>query len=186
MSVIDEIHPGADAPFKRQLVQTISTLRPYSRRLARNQQTAEDLVQDTVLRALEKHYQWERGTNLEAWLRTIMRNRFFEYGRKMQPISIGDFCDESSIIVSTEARQPICMELMETGHAIDQLSHDFRQVLELVAIDGISYEDAARVLKLPVGTVRSRLSRARSSLRLSLNTTRRYPRHHLPGQPAPV
>src|SRR5690606_13686872 len=121
----------------------------YSRRLARNRQTAEDLVQDTVLRALEKHYQWERGTNLEAWLRTIMRNRFFEYARKAQPLSIGDCGDDSYIVISTEPRQPICMELAETSHAIDQLGKDFRQVLELVAIDGISYEDAAKSLKLP-------------------------------------
>jgi RNA polymerase sigma-70 factor (ECF subfamily) len=166
-------------------MQTIPTLKPYSRRLARNKQTAEDLVQDTLLRALEKHYQWERGTNLEAWLRTIMRNRFFEYGRKTQPISIGDFCDESSIMVSIEPKQTICMELMETGYAIDRLSHDFREVLELVAIDGVSYEDAARSLKLPVGTVRSRLSRARTSLRHTLKTTRRYPTHQ-PVQPTHV
>jgi len=175
MSVNGEVHPKPDAAFKQELLDNMPAIRPYSRRLARNQHAAEDLVQDTLLRALEKHYQWERGTNLAAWLRTIMRNRFFEYHRKTQPISVGSFSEESSSALPEEARQPLCMELIETSRAIERLDDDFRQVLEMVALDGVSYEDAANTLNVPIGTVRSRLSRARSSLRADLNSTRRYP-----------
>jgi len=184
-----------DETFKQLLLKTLPGIRPYSKQLTRNQQAAEDLMQDTILRALEKHYQWRRGTNLTAWLRTIMRNRYLENCRKKQPLSAGDLATETegdgfcSILAFHQAEQPIRIELQETGRAIDHLSGEFREVLEMIVLDGSSYEDAADCLKVPVGTIRSRLSRARAALRAHLETERRYPYHpgsQTPAQTAPT
>lgn len=173
MSTTGEEVPRADVAFQRELLLTISGITPYSRKLTRDRYAAEDLVQDTLLRALERHHQWQRGTNLAAWLRTIMRNRYFESCRTAKPFYVDDFSNDTALSFPREAEQPLQMELRETGQAIERLSSNFREVIEMAAFDGASYEDIASVLNIPVGTVRSRLSRARTALRTDLEGSRR-------------
>lgn len=174
MSTTEDDRSGPDAAFERELLHSIPGIRPYSRKLTRDRHAAEDLVQDTLLRALERHSQWQRGTNLAAWLRTIMRNRYLEGRRKPAPLCAGDLSDDAFIpSPQQEADQPLYLELQETGKAVDKLAARFREVIEMAALDGASYEDMAATLKVPVGTVRSRLFRARHALRSDLEGRRR-------------
>ena len=151
--------------FNDLLESQIPRLRRYSRALTRDTQRADDLVQDTLVRALMKQDRWEPGTNLRAWLFTLMHNQFVNNVRRANreagTINIDDV--SSSLVATTDPTAS--RQLYELERALGQLAAEQREVILLVGLEGFSYEDAAKILAVPVGTVRSRLSRGRESLR---------------------
>jgi RNA polymerase sigma-70 factor, ECF subfamily len=151
--------------FHDLLEPQIPRLRRYSRALTRDTQRADDLVQDTLVRALMKQDRWEPGTNLRAWLFTLMHNQFVNNVRRAnRETGAIDIDDVSSSLVAT-TDPTASRQLYELERALGQLAAEQREVILLVGLEGFSYEDAAKILAVPVGTVRSRLSRGRESLR---------------------
>ena len=151
--------------FHALLEPQIPRLRRYSRALTRDTQRADDLVQDTLVRALMIQDRWEPGTNLRAWLFTLMHNQYVNNVRRAnREAGTIDIDDVSSSLVAT-TDPTASRQLYELEHALGQLAAEQREVILLVGLEGFSYEDAAKVLAVPVGTVRSRLSRGRESLR---------------------
>jgi RNA polymerase sigma-70 factor, ECF subfamily len=139
-------------------------LRRYAMALLRSGSDADDLVQETVLRALDKEALWRPGTNLRAWLFTIMHNLRVNAVRRR--IHEGAALPSSaSLRMATPAAQVEALALRDLRRALDRLEEDHRAVLLLVGFEGMSYEEVGTVLALPPGTVRSRLSRARARLR---------------------
>jgi RNA polymerase sigma-70 factor (ECF subfamily) len=139
-------------------------LRRYARALTRNRERADDLVQDTLSRALAKEQFWQPGTNLRAWLFTIMHNQNANNVRlavrESRMVDMEQLSPMPATTDSTASRQ-----MFELERALAQLPLEQRQVILLVGLEGMSYEDAAGILSIPVGTVRSRLSRGRDILR---------------------
>jgi RNA polymerase sigma-70 factor (ECF subfamily) len=151
--------------FNDLLESQIPRLRRYSRALTRDAQRADDLVQDTLVRALMKQDRWEPGTNLRAWLFTLMHNQYVNNVRRAnRETGAIDIDDVSSSLVAT-TDPTASRQLYELERALGQLAAEQREVILLVGLEGFSYEDAAKILAVPVGTVRSRLSRGRESLR---------------------
>ena len=151
--------------FHDLLESQIPRLRRYSRALTRDTQRADDLVQDTLVRALMKQDRWEPGTNLRAWLFTLMHNQYVNNVRRAtREAGTIDIDDVSSSLVAT-TDPTASRQLYELERALGQLAAEQREVILLVGLEGFSYEDAAKILAVPVGTVRSRLSRGRESLR---------------------
>jgi RNA polymerase sigma-70 factor (ECF subfamily) len=151
-----------------ELVNETSKLQRFALRLTRNKADADDLVQSTLLRALEKSEQFQGGTDLFKWTARIMFNSFVsQYRRKTKFESQYDpsaYIDSLSIMPNQEE----AMDLKIVNAAMGRLSAEHREILVLVCIRGLRYEEAAERLSLPVGTVRSRLSRARSALQREL------------------
>lgn len=151
------------------LKNEMGSLKKFALRLTRNTHDADDLLQSTILRALEKKHLFQPGTNLFSWMSKIMYNLFVsDYRRKVKFETQYD--PESHIErESVNASQEIQMELKQVAGAMDNISSDHRQILLMVCVQGMQYAEVSDALKIPVGTVRSRLSRARESLQSSLN-----------------
>ena len=146
------------------VVPHIPMLRRYALKLARNHPDADDLVQDCLLRALARGHQFEPGTNLAAWLMTILRNLFLtRYQRAKRVVEVE--LEPEIAEVFMEAPQLHSVELRDAEMAIRDLKPEQRQVIHKCGVEGVSYEDAASEMGVSVGTIRSRLSRARSQLR---------------------
>src|SRR5689334_246789 len=147
----------------RLLADQIPSLRRYARALTGDTWAADDLVQDTLERACSKWQLWVVGTDLRAWLFTLMHNLYLNQRRTakvaLNSVSIDD--------VEAELHAPANGGdgPLDIGRCLQRLPPDQRAVLLLVAVEDMSYEDAAKVLSIPLGTVMSRLSRARSRLR---------------------
>jgi RNA polymerase sigma-70 factor (ECF subfamily) len=154
--------------FHRLIEQQIPRLRRYARALTRNRERADDLVQDTLSRALVKEQFWQPGTNLRAWLFTIMHNQNVNNVRlavrESRMVDMEQLSPMPATTDPTASRQ-----MFELERALAQLPLEQRQVILLVGLEGMSYEDAAGILSVPVGTVRSRLSRGRDILRKLLD-----------------
>ena len=151
--------------FRHRLEEEIPRLRRYARALTRNAVRADDLVQETLTRALRKEHLWQPGTDLRAWLFTIMHNlNVNEVRRLVKDEALVDIVDCSSKLTAT-TDPTASRQLQELDRAIAQLPADQRHVLLLVGLEGMDYQGTAAVLNIPVGTVRSRLSRGRDLLR---------------------
>ena len=151
--------------FHHRLEEEIPRLRRYARALTRNAVRADDLVQETLVRALHKEHLWQRGTDLRAWLFTIMHNQNVnEIRRAIRDDATVDL-ENCSAILTARTDPTASRQLRELDHALAQLPEEQRQVILLVGLEGMSYEDAAAILDVPIGTIRSRLSRGRESLR---------------------
>ncbi|MEZ0262215.1 MAG: sigma-70 family RNA polymerase sigma factor [Alphaproteobacteria bacterium] len=151
------------------LVTESANLRKFALRLTRNKANAEDLLQMTLLRALEKRDMFETGTNLFRWTSKIMFNLFVsEYRRKMRfetQYSPDPYIERLSI----QPQQETIVDLKTVHRAMESLSDKHQEILSLICIQGLSYEEVAAQLEIPIGTVRSRLSRARETLQLMLD-----------------
>jgi RNA polymerase sigma-70 factor (ECF subfamily) len=143
----------------------IPHLRRFARYLVRDVDRADDLVQECLTRAIAKIHTWAPGTNLRAWLFVILKNCRINDVRRERPT--GEMPDDHPLL-TVPANQDAHINLLEVRDAYLRLSEEHREVLLLVAIEGLRYEEAAAILKLPLGTVRSRLSRARQALRDAL------------------
>jgi RNA polymerase sigma-70 factor (ECF subfamily) len=151
--------------FHHRLEEEIPRLRRYARALTRNAVRADDLVQETLVRALRKEHLWQPGTDLRAWLFTIMHNLNVNEVRRVirddATVDLENYSESLTAMTDPTASR----QLRELDHALAQLPEEQRQVILLVGLEGMSYEDAATIVDVPIGTIRSRLSRGRESLR---------------------
>jgi RNA polymerase sigma-70 factor (ECF subfamily) len=146
----------------KRLVDLIPRLRRYARALVGDRTTADDLVQDTLERAWAKLHLYRRGTDLRAWLFTVMHNVHVNRIRAMRAT---DPLEDDMPELAQPQREPDALLVRDLDRAIGRLPADQRAVLLLVTLEEISYEEVARTLGIPIGTVMSRLSRAREKLR---------------------
>ncbi len=148
---------------KDEIVALLPDLRAFARFMCREREAADDLVQNTVLSALDKQKQFAPGTNLKGWLFTIMRNRFYSDLRtqRRRPAAI----DDAAAMPLAAADNPeASLELKELSAALWRLSPQAREALILVGAGGFSYEEAANLCECSVGTLKARVSRARKQL----------------------
>ena len=152
------------------LLAALPRLRRYARVLTGDINRADDLVQDTLARAWAKRKLWQAGSDLRAWLFTIMHNvhinQFSTRQREFSEVSLD--ADDSSMVawdIPVRATQSDAVELAELFVQIGRLPDEQREVLLLAAVEELRYQDIAQVLGVPIGTVMSRLSRAREKLR---------------------
>ena len=152
-----------NSTFKRDLLAVLPSLRAFAMSLCNYHDRADDLVQDTVVKAWAKQSSFQSGTNLRAWLFTILRNEFYSQmrksGREIQD-SDGAFTNN----MATPPEQHGLMDLQDFRQALGQLPDDQREAIILVGASGLSYEEAAAVCDCAVGTIKSRVNRARSKL----------------------
>lgn len=148
------------------IVELIPRLRRYARALAGDRTAADDLVQDTLERAWSKLHLYRRGTDLRAWLFTVMHNVYVNQRRAARPSTP---FDEDMLEFAQPARESDTLVLRDLDAAIRRLPPDQREVLLLVALEDMSYSEAAGALEIPIGTVMSRLARAREKLRAMLS-----------------
>jgi RNA polymerase sigma-70 factor, ECF subfamily len=150
----------------------IPRLRRYARALLRDKDRADDLVQDTILRALEKKHLYEQDTNLRAWLFTLMHNHYVNSIRRSARRGQTIFVEKVGL--ASPAAQFASLELRELERAIARLPEEQRETLLLIGLEGMKYDEVALICGVPIGTVRSRLSRARTGLhRISADTEAR-------------
>jgi len=149
---------------KKQLIVLLPRLRSFARALTRDVNQADDLVQIACEKALRNLDTYVPGTRLDAWLFRIMRNAWIDQYRSNRQFSMAADIDDYEISDPvgnvTEAR----LELRAVGQAMAALDQDQRELLMLVCVDGMKYRDAAEALSIPLGTVMSRLSRARRTI----------------------
>lgn len=169
---------------QKDLVAEADNLRKFAIHLSRNKSDADDLVQSTFLRALEKSDYFEDGTSLRKWTSKIMFNLFVtDYRRKTR---FETQYDPDPYIQSqaVSAPQESEAELHAVGDAMNKLSDDHREILTMVCVKDMPYQEVADALGIPVGTVRSRLSRARESLNAALEAGNAA--SHAPIMPMPA
>jgi RNA polymerase sigma-70 factor (ECF subfamily) len=148
---------------KEDLVELIPALRAFARALCRNPAEADDLVQETLTKALANVHRFEPGTRLKSWLFTIMRNSFWNRAAKLGR----EVSDSGELAVARRVSQPsqeLALEVQDVRAAIGRLPRPQREAIVLVGVLGFSHDEAARVCGCAVGTIKSRLSRARSGL----------------------
>jgi RNA polymerase sigma-70 factor (ECF subfamily) len=150
---------------RMDVIGLLGPLRRYARSLARDESQAEDLVQDTLVRAYERRSSFRPGGNLRGWLLSILHNTFIDHRRR----HVAEFrhLEQAAAIAATAAPpdQESRVRLQQVQAAFMSLPDEQRAALHLVAIEGLSYQEAANALKIPVGTLMSRLGRARATLR---------------------
>jgi RNA polymerase sigma-70 factor, ECF subfamily len=158
---------GKDArgTVREKLIGEIPHLRRYSRALLGERGLADDLVQDTLERAVSRIHMWQAGTNLRAWMFAIMHNLHVNAAkrRSRSPVSLGagPTVPEMPILPDQLGR----LELRDLDRALGQLPMERRAIVLLVGLEGLSYQEVADVQGIPIGTVMSRLARGREELR---------------------
>lgn len=148
---------------RRLIIEHIPRLRRYARALVGDRYLADDLVQDTLERAWNKFYLWRPGSDLRAWLFTIMHNVFVNEARRRR-YEIEQLMEEVPP-VAVRATQSEQLELRDVDRALRGLPVEQREVVLLVAVEQFSYEEVSGALDIPIGTVMSRLSRGRARMR---------------------
>src|ERR1700732_1731272 len=150
--------------FGRLLEKEIPRLRRYAFALPRNMSRADDLVQDTLVRAIAKQHFWQCGTNLRAWLFTLMHNQNADgIHRSVREGIIVGVDEPWPVTAATDPTE--VLSLRDLDRALGRIHEEQRRVLLLIGLEGTSYDEAARILDVPIGTVRSRVSRGREALR---------------------
>lgn len=162
------------ADLRPLIAHEIPRLRRYARALVRSQETADDLVQDTLVRALSKLHLWQPGTDLRAWLFTLMHNQYVNFVRRAVREGSQTSID-NAIDLGHQANQTTSLTLRDLQNALDRLPEEQRTVVLLIGLEGMRYEEVAEILNVPVGTIRSRLSRAREALREMMDEHERRP-----------
>lgn len=161
-ATLDDASRRDAAEFRSQLLAASPALRRFAITLARDASAADDLVQETLLRAWRNRTRFRMGTNFEAWTFTILRNQFFTGRRKAREVA-----DEDGALAARLASPPEQdgrVDLADVQAALARLAAPMHEALMLVAVENMSYEDAAAVIGCEVGTVKSRVSRARERL----------------------
>lgn len=147
-----------------ELLDEMEKLRRFAYKLCQNQHDAEDLLQSTILRAIEKKHLFKKDTNLFSWSSKIMYNLFVSaYRRKTKFETQYDpepYLERESVKSTQEKK----MEVRDIEDAMAHLGDDHREILYMICVNGMPYADVSKKLRIPLGTVRSRLSRARESL----------------------
>lgn len=185
---VPAVDPQLGWDFETAAIPFLDSLYSMAYRLTRNTEEAQDLVQETYLKAYKYYDKFEKGTNLKAWLFRILKNSFINNYRKKQSqpqqSAFEDIEESFETLVSDEAYQhtkdpeQAALENVldeDVQAALDSLRDDYRMVIHLVDIEGFSYKEASEILDVPVGTVMSRLYRGRKLLEKSLlGYARRY------------
>lgn len=168
--------------FDTEFMPHISSMYNFAFRLTMDEDEAKDLVQDTYLKAFRFINSFQRGTNAKAWLFRILKNSFInDYRKKSKEPSKIDYQEVETFYNSDEAdadnitvdlRVETVQEMIgdEVANALNSLAVDFRTVIILCDIEGFTYEEMAKILDIPIGTVRSRLHRARNLLKEKLKS----------------
>src|SRR5215207_8508740 len=152
-----------DAALKDAVLAAVPSLRAFAISLSGNVDRADDLVQETLLRALANIHSFQPGTNMSAWLFTILRNLFrSEYRKRRREVEDADGSYADSL--KTQPEQSSRVEFSEFRAALAKLPPDQREALVLVGASGFSYEEAADICGCAVGTIKSRVNRARTRL----------------------
>jgi RNA polymerase sigma-70 factor (ECF subfamily) len=161
--------------FARLLEAEIPRLRRYARALTRDGARADDLVQNCLLRAFAKQHLWQPGTNLRAWLFPILHNQ--NVNDVQRAVREGDNVgiEEIAPVLSVEPQAMLSLEMRDLEAAIAKLVPEQRQAILLVGLEGMAYEEVALILGVPIGTVRSRLSRGRDQLRRLMDMDEKLP-----------
>lgn len=154
--------------FNSEMTQVIPQLRRYARGLVNHREKADDLVQDCLERALSRRHLWDESRAIRPWLFTIMHNIYANAARRFNHspdlVSI-DQVKESASVDSPDS------SLNDLNVALNQLSQQHREILLLIGLEQMSYKETAEVLDIPLGTVMSRLTRARKRLRELMQDT---------------
>ncbi|MEG9504391.1 MAG: sigma-70 family RNA polymerase sigma factor [Methylorubrum extorquens] len=165
---LDSAAPTRDAAaFRDGLLASLPALRAFALSLAVNPAVADDLVQETLLKAWKNQDRFEPGSNLQAWLCTILRNHFYsEIRKRKREVEDADGTMAGQMVAP--AAQEASSELQQVGQHLAKMPAVMREALLLVGAQGLTYEDAAALIGCQVGTVKSRVSRARALLASSL------------------
>lgn len=147
------------------VVDQLAALRRYARSLSRNGDEAEDLVQDALVRAYEKQATFHTDGNIRNWLMSILHNTHIDRLRRKRSVERKHDSAAEMAEQSAPASQELSVRLAQIQAAFQDLPEDQREALHLVAIEELSYQEAADVLNIPMGTLMSRISRARARLR---------------------
>ncbi len=160
---------SATETLRREIVELLPRLRRFGRTVTRHREDADDLVQIAVERALTRADQWQPGTRLDSWIFRIMQNAWIDEVRARQRRDLTFVPEElgEQVGVSTTDAQ---IDAIAVRKAVSQLNEDQRSVVGLVLIEGLPYKEAAAVLDIPIGTLTSRLARAREALQAILST----------------
>jgi RNA polymerase sigma-70 factor (ECF subfamily) len=152
-----------DPAFREGLIGALPNLRAFAFSLTRDGDHAADLVQDTIVRAWDKRSRFQPGTNLNAWLFTILRNSFYSEYRKRK-FEVEDSSGDHAASLRTNPDQVDKLHVQDLQTALARLPSDQREALLLVGAEGLPYEDVAAICGCPVGTIKSRVNRARRRL----------------------
>jgi RNA polymerase sigma-70 factor (ECF subfamily) len=158
---------------RRGISELLPRLRRFGAALTGSQDEGDDIVQAAIERALSKSSQWQQGTRLDSWMFKIMQNlwkdriRKIKHDRKKQVL---EFASTDQVVDGSKVAETMLM-LTRTREQFSNLSDEHRMVLALVVIDGHSYQEAANLLEIPIGTLMSRLYRAREALREMIETS---------------
>ncbi len=154
---------AVSAAFKTDLLAAIPSLRAFAVSLSQNADKADDLVQETLVKAWDKHESFQPGTNLKAWLFTILRNEFYSQMRK-RGREVQDSDGLMTAKLAVHPSQHGQLDLQDFRSALEQLPEDQREAIILIGASGFSYEEAAEICDCAIGTIKSRVSRARARL----------------------
>ena len=146
-----------------ELVTHLPALRAFALSLTRNRATADDMMQDAVLKAWTNMDKFQPGTNMRAWLFTILRNNFYSSRRKLNR-EVADVDNAFSDTLSVKPDHDGRLQMRDFKVAFDKLADEHREALILVGASGFSYEDAADMCGVAIGTMKSRVNRARAKL----------------------
>ena len=156
--------------FKQDLLGAIPSLRAFAMSLAQNADKADDLVQETLVKAWDKQASFQPGTNLKAWVFTILRNEFYSQMRK-RGREVQDSDGSITARLAVHPSQQGSMDLEDFRAALETLPQDQREAIILIGASGFSYEEAAEICDCAVGTIKSRVSRARTRLQELLHVS---------------
>ena len=158
-----------DNQFKRELVQLIPHLRAFARTLTGDPTAADDLAQDAMMKAWDARNSFQLGTNMKAWTFMILRNQFYsEKRRSWRQSQLDQEAAERTLVAVDDPSAPLALD--ELRRALASLPEEQREALVLVGAGGFAYEEAADICGCAVGTVKSRVSRARRALQATLDT----------------
>ncbi len=151
--------------FRQELTALIPHLRAFSRSLCGDATLADDVAQDAMLKAWKAREKFKPGSNLKAWTFTILRNQFYSIKRRSwRATSLDQEVAEQTIVANSDQEKVV--ELNELRRGLDSLKDDQREALILVGASGLSYDEAAEICGCAVGTIKSRVSRARKELEI--------------------
>lgn len=154
-----------DTSFKDLLVRAIPNLRAFAISLCRDATRADDLVQETMLKAWAHSSTFVEGTNLKAWLFTILRNTYFSHLRRVgHKADTGHVDGDEAIELTCQPEQHGAADLTDLKYALAKISPEQREAVELVCVLGMTYEEAAQIAGCELGTVKSRVNRGRIRL----------------------
>lgn len=176
---VNPVSSNKQRAFNAEILPHLDSLYNYALRLTTDQSDAEDLVQDSIVKAYRFFDSYEKGTNAKAWLFRILKNSFINNYRKHQKLPQSVDYDEvspyfesvrSEQMETTDLENIIFRNLMDDNFtsALSKLPEDFRTVVLLCDVDGFTYEEISNMLDVPIGTIRSRLHRGRNLLKTEL------------------